>query len=236
MFELIDKELKLNSDKFKADKLQKYFKTGKGEYGEGDIFLGLSLDFLNQTTKKYKDIEFKDIKRLLKSKYHEERTFALIILVKLYKNKKTDKKKIVDFYLNNLATINNWDLVDMSCYKILGDYLFNYQNKNWDILKDFSKSKNLWERRISIVSTMFFVKNNYFEPKIQITKTLLKNEHDLINKATGWLLREIGKKDITILRKFLRENIKDISSTTLSYATEKFDKSERDELRLLRKM
>ena len=130
MFELIDKELKLNSDKFKADKLQKYFKTGKGEYGEGDIFLGLSLDFLNQTTKKYKDIEFKDIKRLLKSKYHEERTFALIILVKLYKNKKTDKKKIVDFYLNNLATINNWDLVDMSCYKILGDYLFNYQNKN----------------------------------------------------------------------------------------------------------
>ena len=236
MFELIDKELKLNSDKFKADKLQKYFKTGKGEYGEGDIFLGLSLDFLNQTTKKYKDIEFKDIKRLLKSKYHEERTFALIILVKLYKNKKTDKKKIVDFYLNNLATINNWDLVDMSCYKILGDYLFNYQNKNWDILKDFSKSKNLWERRISIVSTMFFVKNNYFEPTIQITKTLLKNEHDLINKATGWLLREIGKKDITILRKFLRENIKDISSTTLSYATEKFDKSERDELRLLRKM
>ena len=124
----------------------------------------------------------------------------------------------------------------MSCYKILVDYLFNYQNKNWDILRDFSKSKNLWERRISIVSTMFFVKNNYFEPTIQITKTLLKNEHDLINKATGWLLREIGKKDITILRKFLRENIKDISSTTLSYATEKFDKSERDELRLLRKM
>lgn len=236
MFELIDTELKLNSDKFKADKLQKYFKTGNGEYGEGDIFLGLSLDFLNQTAKKYKDIEFKDIKKLLKSKYHEERTFALIILVKLYKNKKTDKKKIVDFYLNNLATINNWDLVDMSCYKILGDYLFNYQNKNWDILRDFSKSKNLWERRISIVSTMFFVKNNYFEPTIQITKTLLKNEHDLINKATGWLLREIGKKDITILRKFLRENIKDISSTTLSYATEKFDKSERDELRLLRKM
>ena len=124
----------------------------------------------------------------------------------------------------------------MSCYKILGNYLFNYQNKNWDILRDFSKSKNLWERRISIVSTMFFVKNNYFEPTIQITKTLLKNEHDLINKATGWLLREIGKKDITILRKFLRENIKDISSTTLSYATEKFDKSERNELRLLRKM
>ena len=124
----------------------------------------------------------------------------------------------------------------MSCYKILGDYLFNYQNKNCDILRDFSKSKNLWERRISIVSTMFFVKNNYFEPTIQITKTLLKNEHDLINKATGWLLREIGKKDITILRKFLIENIKDISSTTLSYATEKFDKSERDELRLLRKM
>ena len=124
----------------------------------------------------------------------------------------------------------------MSCYKILGDYLFNYKNKNWDILRNFSKSKNLWERRISIVSTMFFVKNNYFEPTIQITKTLLKNEHDLINKATGWLLREIGKKDIVILRKFLRENIKDISSTTLSYATEKFDKSERDELRLLRKM
>ena len=236
MFELIDTELKLNSDKFKADKLQKYFKTGNGEYGEGDIFLGLSLDFLNQTAKKYKDIEFKDIKKLLKSKYHEERTFALIILVKLYKNKKTDKKKIVDFYLNNLATINNWDLVDMSCYKILGDYLFNYKNKNWDILRDFSKSKNLWERRISIVSTMFFVKNNYFEPTIQITKTLLKNEHDLINKATSWLLRKIGKKDIVILREFLRENIKDISSTTLSYATEKFDKSERDELRLLRKM
>ena len=236
MFELIDKELKQNSDKSKVDKLQKYFKTGKGEYGEGDIFLGLSLDFLNQTAKKYKDIELKDIKKLLKSKYHEERTFALIILVNLYKNKKSDKKKIVDFYLNNLATINNWDLVDMSCYKILGDYLFNYQNKNWNILRDFSKSKNLWERRISIVSTMFFVKNNYFEPTIQITKTLLKNEHDLINKATGWLLREIGKKDITILRKFLRENIKDISSTTLSYATEKFDKSERDELRLLRKM
>ena len=203
MFELIDKELKQNASKLEAKKLQKYFKTEKGEYGEGDIFLGLNLDLLNQIAKKYKNIDFNDIKKLLKSKYHEERTLSLIMLVNLYKNKKSDKKKIVDFYLNNLETINNWDLVDMSCYKILGNYLFNYQNKNWDILKDFSKSKNLWERRISIVSTMYFIKNGYFEPIFEISRILLINEHDLINKATGWMLREVGKKDYNTLKQFL---------------------------------
>ncbi len=235
MFELIEKELEENADPIQAQHSQRYFRTGKGEYGEGDIFMGLKLDTVNKIAKKYKDLNFKDLQKLLDSKYHEKRTTALVILVNLYQNKKSNKKEIVNFYLNNIQNINNWDLVDIACYKILGDYLLNFENGNYDILKQFSKSENLWKRRIAIVSTMVFVKNGYIHPTLEIAKTLLHDKHDLIQKATGWLLREIGKKDENMLKNFLKNNINDISSITLSYAMERLNRDDAASIRLLKK-
>ena len=212
----------------KAVELSKFFKTDKGEYGYGDIFMGIPVPSLRNIVKKYL-LDLNEIQILLSSKEHEKRVIALFFLLKLYQKTKDkkDKQSIINFYLKNTKYINNWDLVDITCYKILGDFLLKYNNQNYDILLKLSKSKNLWERRISIVSTMIFVKNNFFEPTLTISKKLLKNEHDLINKAVGWLLREVGKRDKELLKNFLTSNIKDISKTTLNYAMEKFSKEEK---------
>lgn len=212
----------------KAIELNKFFKTSKGEYGYGDIFMGIPVPDLRNIVKKYL-LNLNEIQVLLSSKEHEKRAIALFFLSKLYQKSKNkeNKQEIIEFYLKNTKYINNWDLVDITCYKILGDFLLKYNNKNYDILLKLSKSKNLWERRISIVSTMIFVKNSFFEPTLIISKKLLKNEHDLINKAVGWLLREVGKKDKELLKNFLITNIKDISKTTLNYAMEKFSKEEK---------
>lgn len=219
------KEIEENQNPKKAIEMQRFFKTAKGEYGEGDIFLGISSPILQKLVKQY-PLKLNEIQELIKSKEHEKRSAALCSLINLYKKSK-NKKEVVDFYLSNTKYINNWDLVDISCYKILGDFLLNYNNGNYDILLKLSKSKNMWERRISIVSTMKFVKNNSIESTLIISKILLKNEHDLINKAVGWLLREVGKQNKDKLKEFLRENIKDVSRITLSYAMEKFTKEER---------
>ena len=148
--------------------------------------------------------------------------------------------------MNNLDSVNNWDLVDTTCYKILGDYLYNYNNKDYTILKDFAKTNNLWKKRISIVSTMTFIKNNNFVPTLKIAKILLKDKNDLIQKATGWLLREIDKKDNKVLMEFLIDNIlhifkyivnmQDISNTTLRYATEKFSQNDLNKIKLIKQV
>lgn len=234
MLELLEKEVEESKDPILAEHSQRFFKTGKGEYGEGDVFLGLSVPKVRAIAKKYTGIELEDVKKLLKSHYHEKRLLGLLILVNKYEKKGSNKEEIFNFYLSNTRATNNWDLVDLSAYKIVGDYIFRYKDLDCGVLRELSKSKNLWERRIAIISTMTFVKNGVFGPTVEISKTLLKNEHDLINKAVGWLLREIGKKDEAMLIKFLKDNVGDISSVTLSYAMEKLDKSVREEIRGMR--
>lgn len=228
MLNIVLKEIDSLKNPQKAIELSKFFKTGKGEYGYGDVFMGIAVPSLRNIVKKHL-LNLDEIQILLSSKEHEKRAIALFFLLKLYQKTKDkkDKQNIIKFYLKNTKYINNWDLVDITCHKILGDFLLKYNDKNYDILLKLSKSKNLWERRISIVSTMIFVKNNFFQPTLIISKKLLKNEHDLINKAVGWLLREVGKKDKELLKNFLTSNIKDISKTTLNYAMEKFLKEEK---------
>lgn len=224
--EKIKKELRSKIKLGKADVLQRFFKTGKGEYGEGDIFMGVMVPDCRIVAKKYKEVSFDTIKSLLKSKIHEERLTALLILVE--KTKKEDekvKKDCFDFYLKNTKYVNNWDLVDLSCRFVVGDFLLD---KKRDILYKLAKSKNIWEKRIAIVSTYSLICKNNFKDTLLISKILLKDEHDLIQKAVGWMLREVGKRDFLVLYNFLDKNIKNMSRTTLRYSIEKFDKKMRE--------
>ena len=225
MLNQIKKELKQLSNPKKARILSRFFKTGKGEYGEGDIFLGIPVPEQRKVAKKHIDISFADLQELLNSKFHEYRLTGMLILV--FKYEKTDipgKNKIFRFYLNNTKNINNWDLVDLSAPKIIGDYLIN---KNRSILFELAKSNNLWEKRIAILSTLRFIKNNDFEDAISISKALLNDEHDLIHKAVGWMLREIGKRDQEKEEEFLRKYYGQMPRTMLRYAIEKFSENKR---------
>lgn len=225
MFKLqgLKKELLDNKDDKQAKILSRFFKTGKGEYGEGSIFLGIKVPVLRKIANKYLDLNFKDLQNLLNNKIHTYRFIALVILVEQYKRNLKDKKEIYNFYLKNFKNINNWDLVDTSCY-IIGDYLLNKDKK---ILYSFAKSNYLWTRRIAIVSTFVFIKNNKFKDTIKISKILLKDKHDLIHKAVGWMLREVGKRNQKLLEDFLEKNIKKIPRTTLRYSIERFTDKKR---------
>jgi len=214
-------DLKKSSNKNKAKVLQRFFKTGKGEYGEGDIFIGVTVPNIRNTAKKYYNIDFNNIKELLSSKIHEERLCAVLILVENFKN---NDKEIFDFYINNLKFVNNWDLVDLSADKIMGRYLFD---KPKDLLFKLARSNNLWERRISIISTFYFIKNNDFKDTLKISELLLNDKQDLIHKAIGWMLREIGKRDLKIEEEFLRKHYKKMPRTMLRYSIEKFDEKKR---------
>lgn len=214
----------------KAEIMQSFFKTGKGEYGEGDIFLGVTVPDQRSVAKEfYNQISLEEISELLSSKIHEHRLTALLMLVyKFEKIKdKNQQKEIVDFYLKHTKHINSWDLVDTSCYKILGRYCF--ENQDSKILEKLSDSKNMWEMRMAIVGTMYHIKKGQFE----LTKTFaLKNlhhPHDLMHKANGWLLREMGKKDETELLDFLNLHYKEMPRTCLRYTIEKLDESLRQD-------
>ncbi len=203
----------------------RFFKTGKGEYGEGDVFIGLTLPIARSIVKKYKELELGEIGKLLHSKFHEDRMIALVILVEQYKKADKDKQKILyDFYLKNTKYINNWDLVDVTCKDIVGAYL---HDKSRQPLFKLAKSANLWERRIAIISTFYFIKESDLDDTYAIAKLLLSEKHDLLHKAVGWALREAGKKDEKRLKKFLEENYPSIPRTTLRYAIEKFPIAER---------
>jgi len=216
-------ELKSKANKEKAKLLQGFFKTGQGEYGEGDIFLGVVVPETRKTAIKFKSLPLNDIEELLKSKIHEERLCALLLLVHNYEladkiNNEKTKQEIYNFYLKSTKYINNWDLVDLSCHKIVGDFL---KDKDKSILYHLAKSDNLWERRIAIISTAKFIQNHQFNDTIKLAEILLKDKHDLIHKAVGWMLREIGKRDIKPLLDFLNKHYKAMPRTMLRYSIEK---------------
>ncbi len=223
--ESLKEDIKKAANKKRAKVLQKFFKTGKGEYGEGDIFLGITVPETRKIAKKYINLDILSIDFLLNSRIHEERLLALLILVENYKKSNDERKyQILDFYLKNTKKINNWDLVDLTADKILGDYL---NDKPKDVLYNLARSSNLWERRIAIISTFYFIKNNQFDETLKIAEILLKDKHDLIQKAVGWMLREIGKRNQQTLKDFLKINYKNMPRTTLRYAIEKFPEEER---------
>lgn len=225
MFSQLIKEFQQVADPEKAKNLSWFFKTGKGEYGEGDIFLGIAVPRLRAISKKYQDLELKDLQKLLDSKIHEHRLSALMILrFKYQKSNIKDQSEIVRFYLRNTKKINNWDLVDLSCHYILGNWLLDKDRK---ILYQLARSTNLWEKRIAIISTYEFIRSHQYIDTLKISEILLNDKHDLIHKAVGWMLREIGKKDKQTEIKFLNKYYKAMPRTMLRYAIEKFSDSER---------
>ncbi|MBI5056604.1 MAG: DNA alkylation repair protein [Nitrospirae bacterium] len=209
----------------KADILSRFFKTGKGQYGEGDVFLGIKVPEQRRVAKQYPDLPLSEIKKLLHSKIHEERLVALLILIIKYgKAGDEGKKAINDFYLNNTKRINNWDLVDLSAPNISGDYLID---KDRGVLYKLANSESLWERRIAVMSTFAFIRKNDFEDTLRIAEILLRDRHDLIQKAVGWMLREVGKRDQAKEEAFLKKHYKAMPRTMLRYAIERFEEGKR---------
>lgn len=220
MLSKIQADIRKLADPKKGKFLQRFFKTGKGEYAQGDVFLGLTVPQSRIIAKTYENITILETEELLNSRIHEERLIALIILVNKFKEgSEKQKKQIFETYLKNTKFINNWDLVDLSSRDIVGAYLFD---KPRQILYRLAKSSNIWERRIAIIATYFFIKKGQFEDTIKISEILLKDRHDLIHKAVGWMLREIGKMDEKTLVDFLKKHYKNMPRTMLRYSIEKF--------------
>ncbi|MFC1682152.1 DNA alkylation repair protein [Nanoarchaeota archaeon] len=210
----------------KAKILQRFFKTGKGQYGEGDVFLGITVPDQRKVAREFIDLELKDVQELLNSEIHEYRLVGLIILTYQYKKYPEKQKDIFYFYLNNSKRVNNWDLVDLTAPNIVGDFLL----KNYDLKKliyDLASSENLWEKRIAIISTLAFIRNEKFEDVLAIAEILLNDSHDLIHKAVGWMLREVGKRDQNAEEKFLKKHYKNMPRTMLRYAIERFEEEKR---------
>lgn len=222
----IQKDLKKIANPLKAKVLAGFFKTGKGQYGEGDIFLGVTVPQSRMIAKRYwKEVSLEDVGTLLQSPIHEERLVALIILVEKYsKADQKIKKTIYDFYIVNARRVNNWDLVDLTAHRIVGDYLFE---RDKTLLYRLAKSDNLWERRISIVATLHFIKKGKYDETFKIAELLLCDQHDLIHKAVGWMLREVGKRDQKKAEVFLKKHCKVFPRTTLRYAIERFEPKKR---------
>ncbi len=225
MYKEIQKELEIKSSKERARVSQSFFKTGKGQYGEGDIFIGVTVPEQRKIAKKYALASLKDIELLLKSTIHEHRLTALIILINQFrKAKEVQKKEIFDFYMQNKKEVNSWDLVDLSAPSILGVYLLD---KDKDILYELTQSSDLWEKRIAIVATLAFIRKNKFEDTLKISEIFLTEKQDLMHKAVGWMLREVGKKEERVLENFLKKHYKGMPRTMLRYAIEKFPQEKR---------
>jgi 3-methyladenine DNA glycosylase AlkD len=235
----LQQELQQLADSKQKDILQRFFKTGKGEYGEGDVFLGIKVPIQRKVAKKYQTLPLTEIQKLLTSKIHEYRLTALLLLLQHYsKADGHQKQAFFDFYLKNTKHINNWDLVFevqvfarknlnleyISAPKIVGDYLLD---KPKEVLYQLAQSSNLWERRIAIIATMTFIRYNKFNDTLQLAEILLNDEQDLIHKAVGWMLREVGKQDQTIEESFLKKHYQKMPRTMLRYAIEKFDPEKR---------
>jgi 3-methyladenine DNA glycosylase AlkD len=221
----ISKVLRNQGDAEIAQHSQRFFKRGKGEYGEGDRFLGIRVPVLRRQIRQFRDVAPEDVLELLASSFHEERLFALLLLVDKYQ-RGTDREKawIYKHYLANSQYINNWDLVDSSADKIVGAHL---QQRSRKPLYQLAKSKSLWERRIAIVATFHFIRQNDFRDALAICELLINDEQDLIHKAAGWMLREVGKRDIEAEKAFLDRHCPAMPRTMLRYAIERFPQAER---------
>lgn len=205
----------------------RFFKTGPGEYGEGDQFLGLTVPQVRAMLPQTGALTEAEILQLLRSNWHEERLLALLILVRHFEMKKQDEAacaQIVELYLANTAWINNWDLVDTSAPQILGVWLLT---RDRAVLSKLATSKSLWEQRIAVLATLAFIRKNWFGDTLRLCEQLLTHEHDLMHKACGWMLREIGKRDVEVLRLFLDEHLPRMPRTMLRYAIEKLSEAER---------
>lgn len=212
-------EIKALADEDKARHLQRFFKTGKGQYGEGDLFLGINVPMVRSIAKKYyKDVTLAQIEELIRNPYHEVRLMALLLMVFVYE-KTESKKENFDLYLKNVNYINNWDLVDLSCHAIVGNYVFN--NKNNEVIYKLADSKHLWSERISVVCQYHFIKNRDFSLLLELSEKFLDHKHDLMHKAVGWMLREMGKRDEKPLYEFLDKHYKVMPRTMLRYSLEK---------------
>lgn len=225
---LISKMLS-KADPSQVDGLSRFFKTGPGQYGEGDKFLGIKVPVTRGVVgESWKEVVFPDLEECLASEYHEIRLAGLLALVEIFSHAKKDpelRRSCVDFYLAHTDRINNWDLVDLSCYPLLGEWLLD---KDRSLLYDLARNgKTIWEQRIGMVSTMTFVRHNHIDDTFAIADILLHHPHDLIQKAVGWLLREAGKKDKNALIKYLEPRFRTMPRTTLRYAVEKFPEGER---------
>ena len=221
----LDLILKKESNKKQAKLLQGFFKTGKGQYGEGDIFLGIKVPVQRKIAKLFPNLSLRDLQSLLNSKIHEKRLISLFILIHKYNRAdKPGKKEIFDFYLKNAKQVNNWDLVDLSAPNIPGNFLID---KNRKILYQLANSENLWEKRISILSTFAFIRHNDFKDSLKISEILLGDTHDLIHKAVGWMLRELGKRNQPVLEIFLKKHYKTMPRTMLRYSIERFEETKR---------
>lgn len=214
-----------HANQAQAKVLQRFFKTDPGQYGAGDIFLGIKVPIQREIAKHYSKLTLAELQQLLGSKIHEHRLGALFILIAQYqKGDNKIKSRIFKFYLKNSKQINNWDLVDSSAPNIVGDFLLN---KSKATIYKLARSNNLWEKRISIIATFTFIRNNDFKDTLKIAKLLLSDSHDLIHKAVGWMLREVGKRDQSVEEQFLEKYSTKMPRTMLRYAIEKFSENKR---------
>ncbi len=221
----ISKELRALASPEAAAILQRFFKTGAGQYGAGDVFLGIKVPPLRALAKQHRDADINTIGVLLDSSYHEERLFALLLLMQFYQCGSGEQQVAAyDLYLHNTHRINNWDLVDISAPHIVGHYL---QGRTRKILYKLARSTILWERRIAVVATLHFIRLNDFDDTLHIAEILLQDGHDLIHKATGWMLREVGKRDIAVEEAFLKLHYRNMPRTMLRYAIERFPDKKR---------
>ncbi|MDR2448412.1 MAG: DNA alkylation repair protein [Prevotellaceae bacterium] len=214
-------ELHSVADPEKVEHLQRFFKTGKGQYAEGDVFLGIVTPLTRDIVKRSPPLPLSEIRQLLHSEYHEARLAGFLFLVKQFKRApERERKRIFDFYLRNARRANNWDLVDVTCRDVIGLYLLDKADRT--ALYRLAGSDNLWEQRIAIVATWTFIKHRQFDDTLALAEKLLHHSHDLMHKATGWMLREVGKKDKAVLCGFLERRHQTMPRTTLRYAIEHF--------------
>jgi 3-methyladenine DNA glycosylase AlkD len=224
----LERELKTAGSPEGAAGMARYFKTGEGQYGEGDVFLGVTVPVLRRIALRYRTLDLDDLQRLLEAEVHEYRAAALEILVAQYKGGDEGLREvIVDFYLRNTQHVNNWDLVDGSCREILGEHL---KTRSRRVLANLARSKSLWERRIAMVSTMTLVWAGEVDDALRTAEVLLDDRHDLIHKAVGWVLREVGDLDETALLSFLKKHYDRLPRTALRYAIEHFPVEERKKM------
>jgi len=221
----VERELHALANKRTAEILQRFFKTGPGEYGKGDRFLGIRVPQLRALVRRFRLLAHEHVLNLLHSPWHEQRLLALLLLVEQYRHgTDAERDAIYRAYLENTHYINNWDLVDSSAEHIVGSHL---DPGKLAVLEELARSESLWERRIAMLATFHWIKQGQFRPALRMAKLLLKDPHDLIHKAVGWMLREVGKRDVTVEEKFLREHYRNMPRTMLRYAIERLPERRR---------